>query len=89
MEEQILDYFGRRSVATLDHLVRNLGAPENEVSSAVDALERRGWLARGWARFMESPEITLFTLTDVGKQELERRQALSPSSEGPVELSRT
>ena len=73
--DRVFEYLARHHSATPAHLASALGMSEAELAPTLETMGRQGWLFRGWARFAANPdsEVTIFTLTREGEEEIERR----------------
>jgi hypothetical protein len=75
LENCILKYFAERRVASAAHLTSSLEVSEAEWTPALEAMESKGWVSRGEARFIDSPEsaVTLFVIQPAGLRQIALR----------------
>ena len=90
-QDRILAYLNRRP-ARPEHLEALLDLSADEVRQQLDALQRKGWIAlsEAWLGADADPSsaITVVSLTSAGKEEAERRQAMSGHSDEPLIVTR-
>lgn len=77
-------------VATVEgHYSNELGATIEEVTALLNQMDGEGLVNIGSAWFGDpASATTVISLTPAGRKKAERRQALSPESDEPVEVSR-
>ena len=86
--DRILGYFGRRHAALFDHLSGSLALSPDDVRAGLDELIARGWINEGPGATWQGEEPpTIYTLTDGGERELDRRDRWLGET-GPVVLTR-
>jgi len=90
VELRILTHLGNRGARPED-LPDALSLSTDEIASAVESLQKQGWVTRGAAGWYAEKEraIELLLLLPAGRSELSRREGLEAvSSDEPVELTR-
>lgn len=88
-ELRILTHLGNRG-ARPEELPDALNLPSAEIASAVEALQKHGWVTRGAAGWYAEKEraIELLLLLPAGRAELNRREGLEAVSDEPIEVTR-
>ncbi len=85
-EAHVVAYLASHSPCSINDLHRNFGHKRSTLTSILDRLEERGWIARGM--HPTSRRLVLVELTDVGREVAQRVNAALLALEGRV-LART
>ena len=88
--DNVFEYLARHRSATPAHLAAALGVTETALDPTLETMGRQGWLNRGYARFAANPdlEVTIFTLTHEGKEEIDRRGLPHADAPEPIVVTK-